>query len=303
MSVKAEVLVAEDSLTQATHTRMYLEQFGFSVEVARNGREALEIIRQRQPDVVLTDLGMPEMDGLELIGELHKEFEGLPVILMTARGSEAIASEALKHGAASYVRKTDIPTALVPTLQRILKLIEADRANRRLGALIAASDIEYVLGNDDSLVPLLIARLQEDMRCLSLCDDNGLVQVATALDEALVNAIIHGNLEVSSDLRSVDDGAPYHSLIRQRKQEAPFCDRKVRVFVRASRDQAVFVIRDEGPGFDPSSIPDPTDPENLEKVSGRGLLLINAFMDHVSYNSKGNELTMVKLRSEDRPQA
>ena len=45
----------------------------------------------------------------------------------------------------------------------------------------------------------------------------------------------------------------------------------------ANRDRAVFVVRDEGSGFDPSSIPDPTDPANLEKVSGRGLLLINAF--------------------------
>ncbi len=297
MSVTGQILLAEDSLTQATHTRMYLQQYGFSVDVASNGRQALEMVRRSQPDVVVTDLGMPEMDGLELIGALRNEFERIPIVLMTARGSEEIASSALKLGAASYVRKTDIQTALVPTLERILKLMDANRANRKLGTLIAFSDIEYVLENDDSMVPHLIGRLQEDLRCLALCDDNELVQVATALDEALVNAIIHGNLEVSSELRAIDDAAPYQELIKQRKKQTPFSDRKVRVLVRASREEAVFVIRDEGPGFDPSAIPDPTDPANLEKVSGRGLLLINAFMDHVSYNSKGNELTMVKHKS------
>ena len=57
------------------------------------------------------------------------------------------------------------------------------------------------------------------------------------------------------------------------------------------------MVRDEGLGFDPSLLPDPTDPANLGKVSGRGLLLIQTFMDHVEHNATGNEITMVKRRS------
>ena len=60
-----------------------------------------------------------------------------------------------------------------------------------------------------------------------------------------------------------------------------------------------YVITDEGPGFDPSSLPDPTDLENLEKASGRGLLLIRTFMDEVQHNDRGNELTMVFRRREE----
>jgi anti-sigma regulatory factor (Ser/Thr protein kinase) len=55
-----------------------------------------------------------------------------------------------------------------------------------------------------------------------------------------------------------------------------------------------FVIRDQGPGFDPAQLPDPTDPENLERVSGRGLLLMRTFMDEVTFNKSGNQVTMVK---------
>ena len=68
--------------------------------------------------------------------------------------------------------------------------------------------------------------------------------------------------------------------------------------MQASRSSVEFVIRDEGPGFDLSGLPDPTDPENLAKVSGRGLLLINAFMDEVRHNDQGNEITMVKKKRE-----
>jgi anti-sigma regulatory factor (Ser/Thr protein kinase) len=53
-------------------------------------------------------------------------------------------------------------------------------------------------------------------------------------------------------------------------------------------------VEDEGPGFDPSTVPDPTDPEHLTRIGGRGLLLIRAFMDHVEHSGKGNRITMRK---------
>ena len=63
-----------------------------------------------------------------------------------------------------------------------------------------------------------------------------------------------------------------------------------------NQQEAVFVIRDEGEGFDPELLPDPTDPANLERVCGRGLLLIQTFMDHVEHNERGNQITMINNR-------
>ena len=145
-------------------------------------------------------------------------------------------------------------------------------------------------------MPVLIARFQDELRELGVCDEGAEMQVATALDEALVNAIVHGNLEISSDLRAIDDGEPYTVAIAQRQQEEQFRQRRVLVTVKATRNELKFIIRDQGPGFDVASIPDPTDPENLAKVSGRGLLLINAFMDEVRHNKQGNEITMIKRK-------
>ena len=59
-------------------------------------------------------------------------------------------------------------------------------------------------------------------------------------------------------------------------------------------DEVTYVVRDEGPGFNPAELPDPTDPANAERPSGRGLLLIRTFLDSVSHNPAGNEITMVK---------
>ena len=71
-------------------------------------------------------------------------------------------------------------------------------------------------------------------------------------------------------------------------------DRRLRVKARITPEHAEFVIRDEGPGFDPHSVPDPTDPANLERISGRGLVLMRTFMDRVEYNATGNEVTLTK---------
>jgi anti-sigma regulatory factor (Ser/Thr protein kinase) len=110
-----------------------------------------------------------------------------------------------------------------------------------------------------------------------------------------VNAIHHGNLEISSSLRESDERT-YYNLAEERRHQEPYVDRRVHVFAKETNREAMYVIRDEGPGFDPRTLPDPTDPTNIEKVSGRGILLIRTFMDEVNHNKTGNEITMIKRR-------
>ena len=83
-------------------------------------------------------------------------------------------------------------------------------------------------------------------------------------------------------------------MAAERQKQKPYCDRRVYVLAKDVPEGSTYVIRDEGPGFDPRKLPDPLDPENFEKVSGRGLLLIRTFMDDVRHNSKGNEITLFK---------
>src|SRR5262249_39345184 len=109
----------------------------------------------------------------------------------------------------------------------------------------------------------------------------------------LSNAICHGNLEI----RHVDSEDELGKLVLQKSQQLPYRDRRVHVTVRESRSEAIYVIRDEGPGFDPASLPDPKKRTTLEKFSAqRGLRLICTFMDEPRHNDKGNEITMIKRR-------
>jgi len=82
-----------------------------------------------------------------------------------------------------------------------------------------------------------------------------------ALEEALLNSYYHGNLEISSDLRETDHNA-YYQLSKKRSQEAPYCNRKIYIDSLLTPEECRFVIRDEGPGFDPTLLRDATDPAN-----------------------------------------
>jgi anti-sigma regulatory factor (Ser/Thr protein kinase) len=123
------------------------------------------------------------------------------------------------------------------------------------------------------------------------------VRVGVALHEALRNAIHHGNLELSSQLRHAEPEAYYH-LAAQRQRQEPYCARRVYLQAREARDESQYIIRDEGSGFNVSQLDyDPTNHGNLHIPSGRGLFLIRTFMDEVRFNSLGNEITMIHRRN------
>ena len=261
------------------------------IAYARQGDEALALMHQSPPDLVLTDLMMPDLDGLGLVAEVRARFPVVPVVLMTSPGSEELAFKALKLGASSYVPKRLLAEELVDTVDQVLGAVQQKRDQARLMECLAFSQQRFVLSNDYTLIPPLIACLQQAAAHMNLFDDADRIRMGIALEEALVNAIFHGNLEMES--RHREDRASYQKLTAQRLVTPPYSRRRVHVDASVTPQQVVVVIRDEGPGFDPSQIPDPRQCD-LEQISGRGLLLMRTFMDHVAFNDQGNEVTMAK---------
>jgi anti-sigma regulatory factor (Ser/Thr protein kinase) len=195
------------------------------------------------------------------------------------------------------VPKKFLARDLGETIERMLALADAQRQQNTVLACLGESTAQFVLDNDSTLIHALIHYLRQDLQRFHQWDENELMRVGVALDEALANAVQHGNLEVDSMLR--DEGVElYNALLDERRQQRPYMDRRIHVSAIITRTAAQFVVRDEGKGFDPSVLPDPTDPANLERVHGRGLLLIRTFMDEVTHNAAGNEITMTKYCGE-----
>ncbi|HVC92947.1 MAG TPA: response regulator [Pirellulales bacterium] len=263
------------------------------IALAASGAEALLHLEESVPDVIVTDLQMPELNGLELVVAVRQRFPLVPVVLMTAYGSEDVAVRALKAGAASYVPKSRLARDLLRTVESVLATAGAQRRDARLMECLAANHWTFELKNDPALLKALADHLHQHVTRLGLCDETGRIRLTIALEEAMANALYHGNLELSSELRQ-RDGEVFLAAAEERRRESPYRDRTIHVSATLSRAEAVYVVSDDGHGFDPSLVPDPTDPANLEGTSGRGLLLIRTFMDEVRFNERGNEITMIK---------
>jgi anti-sigma regulatory factor (Ser/Thr protein kinase) len=239
---------------------------------------------------------MPEMNGLEFVRHMKSEHPLIPVILMTGQGSEDIAVEALERGAASYVPKRLLGSDLVETVERVLTLAGEKRVRRSLISRMHSLRTQFVLENDPAMLTSLVSYFQGLIVDMGIFTESERLKIGVALEEALLNAAYHGNLEVSSKLRE-EDHAQFYNLAKERRSQDPYQSRRIFVDVDLSSQGVQYVIRDEGPGFDPHSQPDPRDPANLERPCGRGMLLMRTFMDVVEYNPTGNQVTLIKRSS------
>src|SRR5581483_11027560 len=233
------VLIVDDAAIDRRLAGGLLEkQPSLLLEYAENGRQAMQRIGQRLPDIVICDLQMPEMDGLELVETIRERYPLIPVILMTAHGSEEIVVQALKRGAASYVPKARLAQDLLDTVENVLAVARADRRTARLRDCLVSSEATFEITNDPSLVSALVDHLQEYIMRMGLCDATGRIRVGIALEEALANALYHGNLELSTEeLREsagdlVDPTTP--DIVEQRRRSPPYRDRKIRVRVQVT---------------------------------------------------------------------
>ena len=123
------ILVVDDDPDINRLVRVRLTTRGFTVESATNGEEALAAIAVDPPDLLFLDISMPGIGGLEVLAELRARELDLAVIMMTAFGSEAVAIEALRHGADDYLRKPFDRTEFGATLDRTVRRLELSRQN------------------------------------------------------------------------------------------------------------------------------------------------------------------------------
>lgn len=275
---------------------------GWRVTYAEDGPQALARLATDNPTLVVTDLTMPGMTGLELVEAIHQTHPQLPVIIMTSMGSEDVAVEALRAGAASYVPKRRLAQDLLPTLRSVSAAVRESSPQIDIRDCLEELSLCHVVPPDLAKLLAVAHSLQSHLSDAWSLPLRELIQPGIALEEALSNAFYHGCLEAPTSLRDTDFTG-YEALVAERQSSLPYLQRTVRIEARITRQRATFVITDEGPGFETRTVPNPARPESLENSPGRGLVLIQTFMDSVAHNPAGNEITLVKYRPRRRKPA
>jgi len=121
------ILVVDDEPKIVQLVRDYLESSGFGVLVARDGKSALSTARTQKPDLIVLDLGLPGLDGLDVTRELRKT-HNIPIIMLTARGEESDKLVGLELGADDYITKPFSPKELVARVRALFRRVERHAA-------------------------------------------------------------------------------------------------------------------------------------------------------------------------------
>lgn len=293
----ASILLVDDNAVERRHLAGILAGAEYAVVEAANAAEALAAVRANVPDAVVCDIHGSERDSLHLVASLRAEVPGVPVLVTAVFGSEELAVKALRAGASNYLPKRNLERDVLQVLDELLSVSQSQSQQAVFLGRMSAVENEFVIENNPDLVSHVVSHVESMMSQMRQFSESERVQVGVAVHEAVLNAIVHGNLEISSEMKA-GDWSEYHAAVSERGRSDPYQGRRVTITVRATREPMLMVrVRDQGPGYDPSKLPDPTDPKNIEIGSGRGMLLIRTFFDTVQHSAGGNEITMVKRAS------
>ncbi|MDI9403360.1 MAG: response regulator, partial [Limnohabitans sp.] len=122
-TAKAEVLIVEDEIEIAELIEFHAERAGMRARKVHNGKLALDVVRREKPDLIILDLMLPDVDGLEVCRRLKQDeaTRGIPIVMVTAKGEEADVVAGIELGAHDYVTKPFSPRVLMARLRNILR--------------------------------------------------------------------------------------------------------------------------------------------------------------------------------------
>ncbi|MCC6808957.1 MAG: sigma-54-dependent Fis family transcriptional regulator [Deltaproteobacteria bacterium] len=182
------VLVADDEVNMRKVLRAMLQKDGFDVDTAEDGEAALGMIRERTPDLLITDLRMPRRDGLSLLDQVRKEFPQLLVILITAHGTVDSAVAALRRGAFDYILKPFDQHEIKLAVQKAAKTLELNTQNWNTTAETTLGDGRFgIIGSSQRMLDIysIIEKVADTPSTVLITGESGTGKelIATALHE------------------------------------------------------------------------------------------------------------------------
>ena len=280
-------LVEDDDLLRETLVRV-LTKLGHDV-VAHPSGDSLEAMLSEgaEADLVWTDLAMSDGDGFSVIRAVRKYLPGVPVLVVSAHGDAEHVLRAVRLGADHFLPKPVDAAELTGVLRRIEALRAAQRDKVRVWHSFVRCDIELRVPADLGVAAATAALFGKHAR--SFVVDDGCRGVQTAVHELLLNGVEHGCLEITQQEKlSALSEDRYSELFAERRADPRLGTRTVRAHMIAEAASGITItVSDPGPGFDPETLPDPSDPENLFLPSGRGIMMAKLQVDELRYEDGG----------------
>lgn len=294
----AEILLAEDSPTHTALMRSILSEDGHEVRCVADGKCALSELQDSLPDLVVTDLRMPEVNGVELVSTIADSFPQLPTIVVTARGSESLAVDALAEGAANFVPKNSLHNLLRRVVQQTIVLAAIDQSITPNLQKDGRFEWSVSMPCHPEGIFSLGSLVLQTLASAGYLNPTHRIRVSTAIISGLFNAICFGNLQIpdSEDIvaRLLSGDATGLADLRQRASEPAYRNLAVTLRISISQADTRISINHSGKGRATRMTPAPGTPESFELEQCRGLMLMSSFADELILRGDATEVVLIK---------
>lgn len=289
-----KVLLVEDDPSLRKFLEDSLSLTGYEVKVAEDGRAGLEAFLSFSPDLVMTDIKMPRMDGLELLSEIRKRSQEVIVIVMTAYGCEEYALEALHRLANNYLTKPIRFEDLIRLLKKYASILKHRQLPKKPLGLVVRRELTIVFDNRIHCVPQMANRLVLEIG--KVIPKENQLGIHLGLAELLANAIEHGNLGITYEEKTAAlEEDRIDQLYQDRLADLERAKKKVTVHFKMTPASCEWFIEDQGLGFEWKGLPTAIDERNFLELHGRGIFLSRIQFDEFEFLGKGNLVRVKRL--------
>jgi len=296
---KRILVVDDEDIIREVIASKISKSLGYDVVQACDGVQALHAIEESVPDLIITDIKMPEMSGIELLGEIRKRHLSVPVIILTGYGTLEDAMSAIRLGAKSFIKKPFDINHVISMIENIFAVHQEIADAQEIVPFIRSQSFTVRIPNNYIYLSKVINYVYATVRDCWEMEGGQLNDVKVALYEALLNSFEHGNLQVNKGDKEkylVLGHSVYRKYLLERMAEEQNRAKSITVFVAIDPIRIEVSVLDDGQGFDYSSVNEDLSPESFMRLYGRGLFLIKNLMDEVSFNERGNMIRFLKYR-------
>ncbi len=296
---KRILVVDDEEIIRDVISNKIQKSLGYEVVEAGNGVEALKHVDEAIPDLIITDIKMPEMNGIELLRQIRERRLNVPVIILTGYGTIEDAISAIRLGAKSFIKKPFDMNEVISLIENIFTVHQEAADVHEIVPFIRTQSFTIRVPTNYVYLSKVINYVFASVRDCWGMQGGQLNDIKVALYEALLNAFEHGNLQVDKQVKEsslVLGHNVYRKYLLEQMANEENKKKSITVFVSIDPLRAEIRVLDEGAGFNHSSVSEHIDPESFMKTYGRGLFLIKSLMDEVSFNERGNMVTFLKYR-------
>ena len=291
---KTKVLIIEAGSALRNELKGILVSRGHSVSSFASAQRGLDEMERKHFDLVIARANGDGPSGIEVLSKGKKLHPEILFIMIAGEVNSLGAVQSLKAGASDLLLEPFTPLEVAETVDRTLAPRKEQITARKIYQYIKKEEREFCIPSDETAIGPVVDLLVENLSRAGICSHIESKLVAIALTEAISNSIYHGNLNISPHMKLHMSAEEFKKEVRKRLLAKAYKERKVRIQYNLSPNEVEYVITDDGDGFNTRGWLLKEEESGSKKESGRGLYLLRRLMDSVTYNEKGNQVTLVK---------